>query len=52
MIIFRLQDMRPANVNRHLAEVLRRHPALDSVLISITEERIRLRVLPIQRTAN
>lgn len=49
VIIFRLQDMRPANVNRHLSAVLkeRSDELQQGAIISVTEGRIRFRLLPI-----
>ncbi len=51
IITFRLRDMRPANVNRYLREILEHHAdALSKgVVISVTEGHIRLRLLPIER---
>ncbi len=50
VIIFRLHNMRPENVNRHLNLVLDNHrEALEQgAIISVTELRIRVRLLPIQ----
>ena len=47
VIIFRLRDKRPANVNRHLEIVLQNEEeALErGVIVSITEGRMRLRSL-------
>jgi len=50
MIIFRLQDQRPANVNRRL-EVVLREAVTDlshGAIISVDESRYRIRRLPIQ----
>ena len=49
VIIFRLRDMRPANVNRHLQAVLdqRQEELGRGAVVSVTEGRIRLRQLPI-----
>ena len=49
VIIFRLRDMRPSNVNRHLQAVLdEKQEELDrGAVVSVTESRIRLRQLPI-----
>lgn len=49
VIIFRLRDMRPANVNRHLKAVLgeRSEELKEGVIVSVTEGQIRLRRLPI-----
>lgn len=53
VISFRLKDMRPDNVNRHLLSILKHHvDALErGAIISITEGRIRLRLLPIEKEA-
>jgi len=50
VITFRLRDMRPANVNRHLQEIIEHHfNALDEgAVISVTENRFRVRHLPIR----
>lgn len=49
VIIFRLQDQRPANVNRRLEVVLREATAelQDGAVISVDEYRYRVRRLPI-----
>lgn len=49
VIIFRLRDMRPSNVNRHLKAVLadRSEELEQGVIVSVTEGRIRIRSLPI-----
>ncbi|MEM8560559.1 MAG: DUF5615 family PIN-like protein [Bacteroidota bacterium] len=49
VVIFRLGDMRPANVNRHLAALLADHPdALNAgAVVSVSERRARIRRLPI-----
>lgn len=51
VITFRLQDMRPTQVNGYLAEVLARFTAeLEAgALVSINEQAIRVRRLPIER---
>ena len=51
VIIFRLRDMRPANVNRHLEAIIRDEAgALErGAIVSVTEGRMRVRVLPIER---
>ena len=48
VIIFRLQDERPANVNRRLEEVLRKaaHELESGAIISVEETRFRVRKLP------
>jgi predicted nuclease of predicted toxin-antitoxin system len=50
VVIFRLRDMRPPNVNRHLDEILTEYRKLleDGAIASITEGRIRVRPLPIK----
>lgn len=52
VILFRLQDMRPETVIRHLNVILAQHlPALESgAILSVTEPRVRLRMLPIGAT--
>jgi predicted nuclease of predicted toxin-antitoxin system len=49
VIIFRLKDMRPSNVARHLFGILnQRSDALEQgVIISVTDRKIRIRSLPI-----
>ena len=49
VIIFRLRDMRPTHVNRHLNQILARYPVelAEGVVISVTEGQIRLRALPL-----
>ena len=49
VITFRLQRMHAANVNRFLQIVLDRHMAqlIQGALISVNEEAIRVRVLPV-----
>lgn len=51
VVVFRLRDMRPDKVNRHLELLLDSHSeALEAgVIVSITEGRIRIRRLPIGR---
>ena len=48
-IIFRLKDMRPANVSRHLDSILKRHSeAMNTgAVLSVTEQKVRIRPLPI-----
>ena len=50
VIIFRLQDMRPGNVNRHLKQILSQHAASleRGAVLSVTERRTRVRALPIR----
>ena len=49
VVIFRLQNMGPETVIRHLNLILAQHlPALESgAILSVTERSVRLRVLPI-----
>ena len=49
VVIFRLRDMRPANVKRHLEALLGERSAEleQGVIVSVTEGRIRMRRLPI-----
>ena len=49
VVIFRLHDMRPENVNHHLSQLLIRHAAeLErGAVVSVTEHRFRIRRLPI-----
>jgi predicted nuclease of predicted toxin-antitoxin system len=49
VIIFRLKDMRAANINRYLSSILSKHSrALEQgVVCSVTERKVRLRSLPI-----
>ncbi len=51
VVIFRLSNMRPESVNRHLAEVIERFATnLErGVIASVTDRRIRVRQLPIRR---
>lgn len=50
VVIFRLRDMRPPNVNRYLGEILAeyRKPLEDGAIMSVTEGQIRVRPLPIK----
>jgi predicted nuclease of predicted toxin-antitoxin system len=50
VILFRLKDMRPENVNAHLRQILEHHgEALSAgVIVSVTERRLRVRHLPIE----
>jgi predicted nuclease of predicted toxin-antitoxin system len=49
VVTFRLRNMRPSNVNRHLQAIIEQHrEALASgAIITVTEGRIRVRQLPI-----
>ena len=49
VIIFRLSDMRPTNVVKHLRLALTRHEAAltSGAILSVTERRIRVRRLPL-----
>jgi predicted nuclease of predicted toxin-antitoxin system len=51
VVIFRLQNMRPHNVNHYLRILVTEHQtALDKgAIFSVTEGRIRVRPLPIER---
>jgi predicted nuclease of predicted toxin-antitoxin system len=51
IILFRLQDMRPASVNAHLVEVIQRFASelAAGIFITATQRRIRVRQLPIRR---
>ena len=53
VITFRLNDMRPAQVNRYLAEVLARFAErLEAgALVSVNERGIRVRSLPVKGTS-
>ncbi|HEY66393.1 MAG TPA: DUF5615 family PIN-like protein [Caldilineae bacterium] len=50
VIVFRLRDMRPENVNRYLQRILEEHAEvlMNGAIISVTEGRIRVRPLPLQ----
>jgi len=50
VITFRLRDMRPGNVNRHLRAILAQHGEKleQGAAVTVTERRIRVRSLPIQ----
>jgi predicted nuclease of predicted toxin-antitoxin system len=52
VVIFRLSNMRPESVNQHLAEVIERFDTdLErGVIASVTDRRIRVRQLPIEKT--
>lgn len=49
VVLFRLQDMRPTNVNRHLRAVLaERSEELErGAIVSVREGQIRVRLLPV-----
>ena len=49
VIIFRLQSMKPDNVNRHLVAIIESvgDNLMEGVIISVNEKRIRVRKLPI-----
>lgn len=49
VVIFRLSDMRPANVNLHLRLILAQYQSLllDGAILSITQGRVRIRRLPV-----
>lgn len=49
VIIFRLDDMRPDNVNRYLLRIIQEHRAdlEQGVIISVSEKSIRIRHLPL-----
>ena len=50
VVIFRLQDMRPDNVNHYLEILVREHQTAlnQGAIFSISEGRIRVRMLPIE----
>jgi predicted nuclease of predicted toxin-antitoxin system len=49
VIVFRLKDMRPANVGRHLFSIIQgqTEALVNGAVISVTENKIRVRKLPI-----
>lgn len=49
VVIFRLRDMRPEQVNRHLLKIVSQYPeALEhGAIITVTEGRARIRYLPL-----
>jgi predicted nuclease of predicted toxin-antitoxin system len=49
VIIFRLKDMRPANVSRHLFSILKgQSESLNAgAILSVSEQKVRIRTLPI-----
>ncbi|NOZ48621.1 MAG: hypothetical protein GXP37_01075 [Chloroflexi bacterium] len=50
VIVFRLRNMRPENVNQHLMRIIEEHGAMleTGAFISVTEGRIRMRPLPLR----
>jgi predicted nuclease of predicted toxin-antitoxin system len=50
VIVFRLRNMNPENVNRHLQSIIEHHQETlaEGAIISVTEGRIRVRPLPLQ----
>ena len=52
IVVFRLRNMHPETVNRHLASLLSQHLELleQGAIVSVTEGQIRARVLPIERS--
>ena len=50
IIVFRLHDMRPGNVNHHLRIILSRHeqPLRQGAIVTATETGIRIRPLPVR----
>ena len=50
VIIFRLKDMRPANVSRHIVSILNKQSdaLIKGAVLSVTEQKVRIRVLPIK----
>ena len=51
IILFRLANMRPSSVNAHLAKVLEccQNVLKEGAVVTVTESRIRVRRLPIER---
>lgn len=49
VIIFRLKDMRAANVSLHLLTIINRHSEVltKGAVCSVTEKKVRVRMLPI-----
>ncbi len=49
VVIFRLQNMRPANINRYLQQLIAQHKLMldQGAIFIISENRIRIRSLPI-----
>lgn len=52
VVIFRLRDMRPEQVNGYLGEVVTGYREMleQGVIVSVRERQIRIRVLPVERT--
>jgi len=52
VVTFRLRNMRPANVNRHLRAIIEQHQEApeNGALITTTEGHIRVRWLPVERS--
>jgi len=50
IIVFRLRDMRPENVNRYLQNIIERYGGTleKGAIITVTEGRIRVRALPLR----
>lgn len=49
IVIFRLPDMRPHNVNKHLQIIVAQYQRLleTGAILSVTQSRIRVRILPL-----
>lgn len=49
VVIFRLKDMRAANVSNHLLSIINQQsgPLQKGAILSVTEQRVRIRTLPI-----
>ena len=50
VVIFRLQNMRPENVNRYLQILIEEHQGAlrEGAILSVSEYRVRVRRLPIE----
>ncbi|GBD08149.1 hypothetical protein HRbin22_00382 [Candidatus Thermoflexus japonica] len=50
VIVFRLRNMRPENVNRYLQHIVEEHAKVlaSGAIISVTEGRVRIRALPLR----
>lgn len=50
VVIFRLKDMRPDNVNAHLLSLFDQHSEdlTQGVIVSVTERKLRVRRLPVE----